>query len=103
MKRIVPFLFFIIFVSTIASAQIDFGSLEDEQIYRPDRKYNTWSLTAGYGSVIYYTDVIDYTFFPSSNMKFGPSVQLAKQLGRAWSVEAEFLMADMYEIGRAHV
>lgn len=96
MKRIVPFLFFIIFVSTIASAQIDFGSLEDEQIYRPDRKYNTWSLTAGYGPVIYYTDVIDYTFFPSSNMKFGPSVQLAKQLGRAWSVEAEFLMADMY-------
>ena len=42
-------------------AQIDFSSLEEEQIYRPDRKYNTWSLTAGYGPVVYYTDVVDYT------------------------------------------
>lgn len=79
-----------------AFSQIDFGNLEEEQIYRVGGKYNKWSVTAGFGPVIYYADVIDYTFFPSGNWKFGPSLSLARQFGRSWAVDANFLMADMY-------
>ena len=96
MKRILPLMMLLLAGGPLVYAQIDFSSLEEEQIYRPDRKYNTWSLTAGYGPVVYYTDVVDYTLLPSSNFKFGPTAQLSKQLGRSWAVEGSFLMADMY-------
>ena len=96
MKRILPLMMLLLAGGPLIYAQIDFSSLEEEQIYRPDRKYNTWSLTAGYGPVVYYTDVVDYTLLPSSNFKFGPTAQLSKQLGRSWAVEGSFLMADMY-------
>jgi outer membrane protein OmpA-like peptidoglycan-associated protein len=76
--------------------QIDFYNLDEEQLYSPDRKFNTWSVTAGIGPVIYYTDVVDYSVFPSQNWNFGPSLIISKQFGRPWSFDAQFLMADMY-------
>ena len=82
--------------SLVAAQQIDFFNLEEEQLYNTDRKYNTWSVTAGYGPVIYYTDVVDYTIYPSHHQRFGPSFMISKQFGRPWSVDAQFLMADMY-------
>jgi outer membrane protein OmpA-like peptidoglycan-associated protein len=82
--------------SFLHAQQIDFYNLDEEQLYDPDRKYNTWSVTAGFGPVIYYTDVVDYSVFPSQNWNFGPSFLLSKQFGRPWSVDAQFLMADMY-------
>ncbi|MCU4173636.1 OmpA family protein [Carboxylicivirga sp. N1Y90] len=98
MKRIVTLSLVICFVllSSHVKAQIDFGSLEEEQIYRKGNKYNTWSVTAGFGPVIYYVDVIDYTVFPSHNWKFGPTLMLSKQFNRPWGLDAQFLMADMY-------
>ena len=83
-------------ITSINAQQIDFYNLEEEQIYNPERKYNTWSVTAGFGPLIYYTDVVDYSVFPSQNWNFGPLFILSKQLGRPWSVDAQFLMADMY-------
>lgn len=87
--------FFTVFVSPII-AQTDFYNLEEEQIYRPGNKYNTWSFTAGYGPVTYYTDVIDYALLPSHHWKFGPTLMLSKQFGRPWSIDAQFTTADMY-------
>lgn len=77
-------------------AQIDFANLKEEQIYRKGNRYNTWALTLGYGPVIYYVDVIDYTVFPKNNWKFGPTVMLSKQFNRPWGLDAQFMMADMY-------
>jgi outer membrane protein OmpA-like peptidoglycan-associated protein len=79
-----------------AWAQIDFGNLSEEQIYRKGNKYNTWSLSLGGGSVIYYTDVIDYAVFPAHHWKFGPTLMVSKQLNRPWGLDAQFMMADMY-------
>lgn len=90
MKRILPLMMLLLAGGPLIYAQIDFSSLEEEQIYRPDRKYNTWSLTAGYGPVVYYTDVVDYTLLPSSNFKFGPTVQLSKQLGAFVGCRGQF-------------
>ena len=81
---------------SIAFAQIDFGNLDEEQVYRRGNKYNVWSITAGYGPVVYYTDVADFTFFPKDNWKFGPSFNIARQFGRSVAIDLNFLMAEMY-------
>ncbi|MDG5799666.1 OmpA family protein [Marinilabiliaceae bacterium ANBcel2] len=96
MRRFILAALFFIFAFSLLQGQIDFSSLEEEQIYNPDSTYNRWSVTVGYGPVIYYTDVIDYTVFPSSDLKFAPTLQIARQFGRSWAVEGQFLMADMY-------
>ncbi len=78
------------------NAQIDFSNLTNEQIYNRDHKYNTWSISVGYGLMLYYTDVIDYTVLPSDNYKFAPTIIVSKQFGRAWGLDAQFLTANMY-------
>ena len=93
-------LFFLIVLfwgfNSIVSAQIDFGNLDEEQVYRKGNKYNVWSITAGYGPVFYYTDLADFTFFPKDNWKFGPSFNIARQFGRSVGIDLNFLMANMY-------
>ncbi|MGM0376235.1 MAG: OmpA family protein [Bacteroidota bacterium] len=80
----------------LLAQQIDFYNLDEEQLYDPEGKYNTWSVTAGYGPVVYYTDVVDYTIFPSHHLRFGPSFMVSKQFGRPWSIDAQYITADMY-------
>ncbi len=82
--------------SVLTFAQIDFGKLSEEQIYRKGNKYNTWSVTVGFGPVIYYTDVMDYTIFPKDHWKFGPSIMVSKQFNRPWGIDAQFLTANTY-------
>ena len=98
MNRFLVFslVFFMALSIQYAQAQIDFANLEEEQVYRKGNKYNTWAVTLGYGPVIYYVDVIDYTFFPKDNWQFGPSVMVSKQFNRPWGIDAQFMMADMY-------
>ncbi|NPA35817.1 MAG: OmpA family protein [Chlorobi bacterium] len=95
MKSCIVLIVALLFNSNLFS-QIDFGNLSEEQIYRKGNKYNTWSVTVGFGPVIYYTDVIDYTIFPKSNWKFGPSIMISKQFNRPWGLDAQFITADMY-------
>ena len=89
-------LFTILYLPLNIIAQIDFGSLSEEQIYRKGNKHNTWSVSVGYGSVTYYTDVINYTFLPSHNWKFAPNIMISKQFNRPWGLDAQFMTADMY-------
>lgn len=96
MLRILLCMFVLLLATTIASAQIDFSNLEDGQIYGRDKDFNTWSVTLGYGPVIYYTDMVNYSILPSDNWRFGTSLALAKQFGRSWAVEGQFLTANMY-------
>ena len=78
------------------SSQIRFEDLTEEQIYRKGNKYNIWSITVGGGPVIYYTDVVDYTFFPSHNWKGGPHINVAYQFGRCVALDVNFLATKMY-------
>lgn len=96
MNRIILIVSIVFLSLNWISAQKNFGQLSEEQIYRKGNKYNTWSITIGGGPVIYYTDVIDYTAFPSSNWKFAPTVMLSKQFNRPWGIDLQWLMADMY-------
>jgi outer membrane protein OmpA-like peptidoglycan-associated protein len=98
MNRFFTLIFLLVFgfLAQHLNAQIDFSKLEEEQVYRKGNKFNTWAFTLGYGPVIYYVDVIDYTVFPSNNWKFGPTLMLSKQFNRPWGLDAQFMMADMY-------
>ncbi|TAJ13427.1 OmpA family protein [Marinilabiliaceae bacterium JC017] len=98
MNKLLPWVFCVwaIVASVPAVAQIDFGSLKEEQIYQRDNKYNTWAVSLGYGPVIYYVDIIDYTVFPTGNWKFGTTALVSKQFNRIWGLDGQFLMADMY-------
>ncbi|MGQ1785505.1 OmpA family protein [Saccharicrinis sp. GN24d3] len=95
-KYTLAFAILYIISTSMALAQIDFSNLTEEQIYRKQNKYNTWSVTLGYGPVFFYTDVIDYTVFPKSDYRFAPTVIVSKQWGRAWGLEAQFLGGSMY-------
>ncbi len=89
-------LIMLLFTAVNMLAQIDFGKLSEEQIYRKGNKYNTWSVSVGVGPVIYYTDVVDYTIFPKNHWKFGPTIMVSKQFNRPWGIDAQFLSANMY-------
>ncbi len=90
------FVVILLYLSNNIFAQIDFGSLSEEQIYHKENRYNKWSVTLGYGPVTYYTDVIDYTILPSHNWKFAPTIMISKQFNRPWGLDAQFMTADMY-------
>ena len=77
-------------------AQIDFGSLSDQQLYKRENKYNNWTIGLGLGPVFYFTDIIDYTIFPKDHYRFAPSIVVARQFNRPWGLEAQLMMADMY-------
>ncbi len=96
MNKVLITLFILSLVPVWSMAQTDPGQLSEEQIYRKGNKYNTWSVTVGGGPVIYYTDVIDYTAFPSNNWKFAPTIMLSKQFNRPWGIDLQWMMADMY-------
>lgn len=77
-------------------AQIDFGSLSEQQLYKRENKYNRWTIGMGAGPVFYYTDIIDYTIFPKGHYRFAPTIMIAHQFNRPWGIEAQMMMADMY-------
>lgn len=82
--------------TTLAGAQIDFGSLSENQIYKKENKYNRWTVGVGVGPIFYYTDVIDYTVFPKNHYRFTPSLIIARQFNRPWGIEAQLMEADIY-------
>ena len=96
MKKNFLVMFFLLAVVLKGTAQIDFGNLEEEQVYIKGNDYNVWSVTVGYGPVTYYVDMVDYTFFPKDNWKFGPSINVARQFGRSFAIDLNYMMASMY-------
>lgn len=58
--------------------------------YSREKAFNTWSVSLGYGFLIMYNDLADYTVFPK-HWKFGPNIMVAKQLVPAWSFDFQFL------------
>lgn len=99
MKRFTTLTVSIVLLLTIAlplSAQIDFGGLAEHQLYKKGNKYNNWTIGVGFGPIIYYTDVINYSLMPKDHFRFAPSITVARQFNRPWGIEAQFLKADMY-------
>lgn len=67
--------------------------------YSREKSFNSWSMSLGYGSLIMYNDLADYTIFPT-HWNFGPSIMIAKQVYPAWAFDLQFL-SGAYRAGNA--
>jgi hypothetical protein len=69
--------------------------ITEEMRYSSEKKFNTWALTVGYGPLVMYSDVTDYTYFPKGQFDFAPSVILSKQLFPSLALDLQYLSGKM--------
>ncbi len=67
--------------------------------YSAEKPFNTWSISVGYGPLIMYNDLGDYTIFPT-HWNFGPNIMVAKQVFPAWAFDFQFL-SGKYRAGNS--
>lgn len=61
------------------------------------KKYNTWSVSASFGSMIFYGDLMNYDFYPAfDEFKWGQSISLNKQITSVFGIQGQFLMGKLY-------
>ena len=86
------------FLMTTPKAQYktDLRVIDESARYSSDKKFKTWTLTAGYGTAIPFTDLTPYTLFPSNHLDFGFNASLAKQIYPSFAIDLQFLTANMY-------
>ena len=94
MKKIL-IIFLLFSMGLSAQRRTDDRVIEDEWRYIYGRKFNKWSLAAGYGIFWMSADVNDYNMFPN-NIKFTPSAILSWQLHPALAFDLKYLYGDMY-------
>ncbi len=61
--------------------------------YSSEKRFNTWSVSLGYGPLIMYNDLADYSVFPT-HWKFGPIISVSKQWVPAMAFDFQFLSSD---------
>jgi outer membrane protein OmpA-like peptidoglycan-associated protein len=83
-------------ITSLAQVKTDLRVIDEEARYSREKKFKTWSLSAGFGPVIPFTDINNYTLFPSNNLNMGWSASIAKQLYPSFAFELQFLKSDMY-------
>ncbi len=102
MNRIAPLVKCILLLLFVQSGISVFGQRSDDFIieehmrYSREKKFNSWSVGFGYGSLIMYTDITNYTIFPNERWDFGPTLKVTKYLNPAFAFDAQFLAGNMY-------
>lgn len=79
-----------------AQLRTDPRVFDESARYTRERKYSTWTLSAGAGPNIFYSDLSDFTFVPKNNWKTGYHFSLAKQFHPAFALEAQWVQANFY-------
>ena len=70
--------------------------IEEYMRYSREKKFNSWSVSAGYGPMIMYTDITSYTLFPNERWNFAPMVKVTKYLNPAFAFDFQFLGGNTY-------
>lgn len=86
---------FCCFSSIKAQRKSDERIIEEYMRFSREKAFNTWSVSVGYGPLIMYSDIADYSLIPEK-WKFGPSIAVAKQIFPVWAFDLQFLMGDFY-------
>lgn len=79
-----------------AQYQTDLRVIDEEARYSREKKFKTWTLSAGFGPNIMFADLKSYSLFPNNNLKYGWSASIAKQLYPSFAFELQFMKADMF-------
>ncbi len=94
--HIVCFLFLFGCLSNIwGQRKTDERIIEEHMRFSSEKAFNTWSVSIGYGPLIMYSDLADYSLLPEK-WKFGPSITLAKQIYPVWAFDLQFMMGDFF-------
>ncbi len=94
--RLLLFILFAGAVQSVSGQRSDDFVIQEYMRYSAEKKFNSWSVSAGYGPLIMYTDITSYTLFPNEKWDFGPSVKVTKFLNPAFGFDAQFVEGDMY-------
>lgn len=78
-----------------AQKDTDQRIIEEHMRYSREKLFNTWSVSAGYGSLIMFSDLTAYSLFPD-RWKFGPSFTIAKQIYPVWAFDFQYLSGGYY-------
>ncbi len=76
--------------------QTDKRIISEEMRYSAEKKFNSWAVTAGYGPIVMYTDITDFSVFPDKKVYFGPSVIVSKQFFPSIALDLQYLSGKMY-------
>jgi hypothetical protein len=95
----------ILLLTTSVSAQIRFTDqreIDEDMRYSAEKRFNTWALTVGYGSIFVYADISDYSIFPNHKIDFGPSIILSKQLYPSFAMDLQYIQGNLYGQTNSH-
>ena len=98
-SSILKIVLLVIFVQTVSSVSAQRSGdfvIEEYMRYSREKKFNTWSVSAGYGPMIMYTDITSYTLFPNERWNFAPMVKVTKYLNPAFAFDFQFMGGNMY-------
>src|SRR5690606_10861909 len=93
-----PIIFLVSFWS-LASGQVrqtDDRIIEEEMRYSAEKKFNTWAVSVGYGSLFMYGDITNHSFFPKHKVRFGPTVIVSKQFAPSFALDLQYITGEMY-------
>ncbi len=89
-------LFFALMVTDTFGQKKDDFVMQEHMRYSREKKFNTWSISAGYGPMIMYTDITSYTLFPNERWNFAPMVKVTKYLNPAFAFDFQLMGGNMY-------
>lgn len=82
--------------SSWSQYKTDLRVIDESARYSSEKKFKTWTIGAGYGWCIPYTDITAYTLFPSNHWDFGFNASIAKQIYPSIAFDLQFVTANMY-------
>ncbi|MCD4746323.1 MAG: OmpA family protein [Bacteroidales bacterium] len=102
-KTITSIIIISIFLYTAFSCTTLFAQYELSDINNTKFKYNTWSISGNFGSIMFYGDIREYDFYPtsSSEIGWGGGITLNKQISPFFGLHAQFLTGSLSGIKRS--
>jgi outer membrane protein OmpA-like peptidoglycan-associated protein len=97
--RVIFTIIFLVSFWSLASGQVrqtDDRIIEEEMRYSAEKRFNTWAVSVGYGSLFMYGDITNHSFFPEQKISFGPTLIISKQLAPALALDLQYVTGEMY-------
>jgi len=102
MSRLTHVIYISVFLLVVLTPAPVYGQRADDFViqeymrYSREKKFNSWSVSVGYGPMILYTDITSYTLFPNEKWNMAPMVKVTKYLNPAFAFDFQLLGGNMY-------
>ena len=102
MSRLTHVIYISVFLLVVLTPAPVYGQRADDFViqeymrYSREKKFNSWSVSVGYGPMILYTDITSYTLFPNEKWNMAPMLKVTKYLNPAFAFDFQLLGGNMY-------